>query len=140
MMRYSDIESFVHAGLTALEYDPVPVLNPGPNTDPEVQKRSPNAMVFLTVGGGSGLTTEQLFDLPFIIVRAVGKQHDFLSAETLAWDLDKLLLSVTSNTVIGTAKTLYINRTGAAPQLLLRDTADRYHFQCTYITETQTGF
>jgi hypothetical protein len=138
-IRYSDIESFTKSGLAVMGYSPVPPLNPGPITAEVLQKRTPGQMVFLQLGGGAGLNTEQLFDQPFITVRTIGKQHDFNSAEQLAWDIDTLFLRVNSNAVVGTAKVLYITRTGAGPDIVDRDDADRTHYQCTYITNAQTG-
>jgi hypothetical protein len=138
-MRYSDIKSFTSDGLTALGYNPLPVFNPGPPSAETLQKRSPNAMVFLTVGSGAGLESEQLFDRPFIIVRALSKQGDYDYGEKLADDIDKMFLKINSNAIIGTAKVLWISRTGAGPTVVERDSADRYHWQCVYITSTQTG-
>lgn len=137
-IKYSDVKSFVQAGLADMGY-PDMVIEPGPITDVVLAKRNPGEMIFLQVGSGAGLETEQLFDRPFIVTRVIGKQHDYNSAEQLALDLDTLFLRVNSNATIGTAKVLYIVRTGARPENVDWDTGDRYHFQCTYITSAQTG-
>jgi len=138
-MRYSDVESFLQDGLTGLGYKPLPVFSPGPS-QLVVERKAPGSMVFATFGGGLGPTSEEHFDRPFITIRALGKQRDFTGAETLAWDIDTLLLAVDGNAIVGTAKVLYIVRTGGAPALVDHDSAERYHFQSTYIVETQTGF
>ena len=143
-MRYSDLEAFVTAGLTAKGYGTdghpaMPLLNPGPWAMTQLYELTPNAMVFLQLGNGAGLTLEHAFDRPFITVRAIGPQNDFATAETLAYDLDNLLLAVGSNAQVGTARVLYITRSGGGPALIDLDTANRYHFQTTYITETPTG-
>jgi len=139
-MRYSDMQSFVSAGLAALHYgDPgkpaMPAIDPGPPALPKILKISPNSIVVLTVGNGIIETTEGLFDRPFVTVRVVGPQGDYTSAETLAYDIDGLLVN-TVNATVGTARTLYFAR-NAPPQLVDLDDADRYHFQTTYITETK---
>lgn len=144
-MRYSDVQQFVAAQLTAVfEYGvnpskPLPVFSPGPAADQIVQKAGPNALVFLTVGGGSAQGTEGLFDKPFIAVRAIGKQMDYDSAECLASDVDAILLSVSGNSLVGNANVLYVVRSGGGPLLLQQDAANRYHFSCSYIVETQAA-
>lgn len=144
-MRYSDVETFVSAALVDLGYaldDPTsPVLNPGPPTTPELLKLSPNRLVFLFLGNGAGLTTEGLYDRVFLSVRTIGRQEDFTDAENLAYQLDNILLTATEAgpIVMGTARVLYVTRTGGAPALLEKDAADRYHFSCSYLIETKTG-
>lgn len=140
-MRYADVLDFVTTGLAALGYGTaghplMPAFNPGPPSLPKLQKSvSPGPIVFLTVGNGLGLSKEGLYDQPFIVVRVLGPQNDYTTAETTAYDLDNLLLPV-ENRLVGTARTLYITR-NAPPQLVDCDEADRYHFQTTYITETK---
>lgn len=138
-MRYSDVESFLSAGL-ADKYEPLPAFSPGPSAILVEQKKAPGMLVFATFGAGLGTDSEEHFDRPFITIRALGPQRDFTGAESLAWDIDTLLLSVDGNRLVGTAKVLYIARTGGAPALIDHDAAERYHFQATYVVETQTGF
>lgn len=150
-MRYSDLVTFLTAGLTALGYgttnpdvgEPLrtmPLINPGPATAAGLQRLSPGTTLFVTLGNGIGLSTEHLFDRPFITVRSIGQQNDFDSAERLAYDVDKVLLSVDRNSQVGSTMALYINRTGGAPALIDFDSASRHHFQATYVTEAQTGY
>lgn len=151
MLKYEDVRSFLEAGLTALGYgklnpdvgEPIrtmPVFSPGPSTAPALAKISAGPTLFVTIGNGVGLDSEQLFDRPFITTRAIGQQNDYTSAETLAYDVDTLLLAVTSNRTVGTAKVLFVTRTGGSPTLIDYDTANRHHFQAIYIAEVQTGF
>ena len=140
MLRYSDVYTHVTAALTAKGYGQqggpaMPLLDPGPFTVAKTQQRSPGPMLFLVVGNGVGLTKEGLFDRPFLTVRVIGTQNDFDYAETLAQDVDAILLGVASNTTVGTAKVLYISRSGGPPQLVDFDAGDRYHYQTTYIVE-----
>lgn len=140
-MRFSDLETYVAAGYQAAGYDPTstafPVISPGPSTVAELQKLSPDRIVFLTLGGGPGLTSEELFDRLFITCRVIGRQEDFTDAETLAWQLDDMFVKIDHNGMIGTAKVLYVVRSGGGPVLLEKDAAGRYHFTCTYVTEAK---
>lgn len=140
MLRYSDVETFVTAGLAALGYGTdghpaMPLLDPGPATLAKLQAKSPNAMVFLTVGNGLGLAKEGLYDQPFIVARVLGPQNDYETTEQIAQDLDALLVAVETETV-GTERVLFITR-NAPPQLVDFDASDRYHFQTTYIAEAK---
>lgn len=142
-MRYADIEAFVTAGYEALEYDQsdpsFPVIDPGPPTNTENLKLSSDRIVFLGLGGGPGLASEELTDRIFISAHVIGQQNDYADAENLAWQLDTMLLQVCSNSVIGNATALYITRTGGSPTLLEKDAAERFHFTCSYLVETGTG-
>lgn len=135
----SDVQDYLSLYLSSIGYSPVPLMDSGPASDAMLQKRSPHGLVFVTVGAGGGLTSEGYFDRPFIIVRSIGKQNDPDGAERQALDIDIAFLSVDSNRQIGNAKVLYITRAGGRPSLLEQDNAERYHWQCTYITETPTG-
>lgn len=140
MLTYSDVESFVSAGLTAKGYGTtgkpeMPMFNPGPPTIAKLQTKTPRALVFLTVGNGIGLAHEGTYDQPFIVVRAIGLQSNYPYAETLAHDIDALLLAVETQ-MVGNTRTLFITR-NAPPQLVDFDASDRYHFQTTYITEVK---
>jgi hypothetical protein len=140
MLRYSDAKTFVTAGLTSLGYGTsnhpaMPAIDPGPPALPAALKVTPNSLVIVTVGNGIGLTTEGLLDRPFITVRVVGPQGDYDGAETLAQDIDGLMLAV-ANSMVGTTRALYVTR-NAPPQLVDLDASNRYHFQTTYITETK---
>ena len=140
MLGFSDVRTFVSEGLTAKGYGTgtgpaMPFFHPGPPTIQALYKKSPNAIVFLTVGNGTGLTVEDVYDRPFIVVRVLGVQNNYDYAETLTHDLDALFLSV-QNAMLGGTRTLYVTR-NAPPQLVDYDSADRYHFQATYIAEAQ---
>ena len=142
MLRYSDVYTYVNAGLTAKGYGAqggpeMPLIDPGPFTVARLQKRTPGPMLFLVVGNGVGVTQEAVFDRPFITVRAIGRQNDYDYAETLAHDVDAILLAAGGNTLVGATTALYITRTGGSPQLVDFDDGDRYHYQQTYITEVQ---
>lgn len=142
-LRFSDVEAYVKGGLTAapLSYGtpskPAPHIAPGPSGLARLVRKFPGPILYLTVGNGTGLTTEALYDQPFITARSIGKQNDYDFAETLAGDVDRLLLDVVNGTSMGAARVLYVTRTGGAPQLVELDDGERYHFQCTYIAEVK---
>lgn len=138
-MKFSDVETFVNAGLTTKGYAPLPMLLPGPATNTDLQGTSPDAMVFLGLGGGPGLDTEHLFDGTFVHVRVIGTQNDYGYAEALAADVDAIFLALDRNGQIGTTGALFVTRTGGPPSLAEKDTADRYHFICDYVAEVQSG-
>ena len=137
MLRYSDVKTYLTDGLTAKGYGaadkPMPTFDPGPPTIEGLWTKSPNALVFLTVGNGMGLVHEGLYDQPFVVVRTIGLQQNYDYAETLAYDIDAVFNAVETVNV-GTTRTLYMTR-NAPPQLVDYDSASRYHFQATYITE-----
>lgn len=140
MLTYSDAQTFVSAGLTAKGYGvgngPVmPAFHPGPPAIQVLWKKTPQGVVFLTVGNGIGLDKEGLYDKPFIVTRVIGRQNDYDYAQNLAYDIDALMLAVENGTV-GSTRTLFITR-NAPPQLVDYDSADRYHFQTTYIAEAK---
>lgn len=140
-MRYSDIQPFVQAALTEKGYGTpggpaMPYFDPGPLVEKKLNI-VPGPILFLVVGNGIGLAHEDLFDIPFITVRVTGAQNDYGYAETLARDVDDILLTVGGSTTIGTLYTLFITRTGGAPQLIDFDAAERYSFQATYIAEVK---
>lgn len=141
-MRYSDLDTYVTAGLTSLGYDPAlasfPVLSPGPATSTELNKLSTDRIIFMALGGGPGLTSENLFDRLFITSRVIGRQADYEDAEALAWALDGLFVKIDSNAVIGTSRVLSVIRSGGGPVLLEKDAATRYHFTCTYVAEASS--
>lgn len=136
MMRYSDLQPWAKAAMDGLGHTDV-LWVPGPPTASRLMQKTPNAFILLSIGGGAAPTHEMLFDQPFILARVVGRQNDLTSAETLAFDLDRVLLSVDRKTLIGTANVLNIWRTGGPPGQVSFDDAERYQYQTTYITEVQ---
>lgn len=146
-MVYDDLVSYLNGGIGAPLYDYfyatdpnlLPVFSPGPANDTDLQQITPQTIVFLTLGGGVGLTLEGLYDRPFVAVHIVGPQEDYNTAETVANLIDVALNRVTTNTPVGNSRTLYFTRSGGKPTLLMRDSAFRYHFTCSYIALTPSG-
>lgn len=119
-------------------YD-MPTFSGQPSGDPQSWKVVPGSIVFLAVGGGPGLTKEELFDRVFISVRCVGEQSDHEGGRRLAMAVDRALLAFDSSDYLGTIYTLYVGRAGGSPQLLMRDDGERYHYPTSYIAEAETG-
>lgn len=149
-LTYSDVEAFLTTALEGLGYSsalpaqpdtkPMPLIDVGPFTLAQLQDLSPGPIVFATVGNGGGLTNEQAFDQPFITIRSIGPQGDYVAAERLAQDIDRLFLSTFGgNGTLGTTRVLYVTRSGGGPQLIDYDSSNRYHFQTTYIARAETG-
>lgn len=134
-MRYSDARTWLLARFGDFGYPDYqgPTVHPGPTSATQLVQAESGAMVFLTVGGGAGLTTETLYDRPFIVVRVIGEQEDYDGAERLAHDIDDALLAIASPTMVGDARVLYVTRSGSGPSLL--DYNGRYSFQCSYVAE-----
>ena len=116
-------------------YDPLPVFDPGPGTDLNVQDLSPNMLVIITLTPGPGLDIEGLFDRAAVQVRSIGNQQDYNSAETLAQDIDRVMTALDSSQMLNGKRLLSVVRSGGAPALLPSDDGDRYHFTCNYIWE-----
>lgn len=137
---YSDVKAYLSAKLGAETGPRRIVFSPGPAGDTQEQKIAAARIVFLEVGGGPGLHLEDTFDRIFIAARMVGMQRSYDDAETLARDVDLALVSFagTADLTPG-VRGLYITRAGGRPQLLLRDSAERYHFTASYIGEFESG-
>lgn len=134
-MLYSDVEAF----LKAQNFTEKPVFDPGPFSDARLQDKSSQALVFIQVGNGPGLTTESVFDQKFVTIHTYGRQGSYASAEKLANDIDQVFLRIDRPTTMGTARVLWASRTGGAPAVVDMDSADRYHFSCTYVVEAPTA-
>lgn len=139
-LKFGDVKDFLTPRLLAYGYGArsMPTFHPGP-PDPNMMKTTPGPIVFLAVGGGPGLTKEGSFDGVFITTRTVGEQRDHDGAHRLAMAVDRAFLSFGDSDMLGSVYALGITRTGGPPSLLMQDTAERYHFPGSYVTETETG-
>lgn len=138
-LKYREVVDYLTTGLSGLGYDPLPAFSPGPVSNQNALTISSGAILFINVGGGAGMSTELLYESPFIAIRCVGKAGDFNWAEKFADDVDKLLLRFPSNTKAGDTRVAGIFRAGGRPEMVTWDTNERYHIQCTYIAESASG-
>lgn len=143
-LTFSDVQAFLKAGLSRAGYVEIlpithdkamPLIEPGPASEASMQKRSPQAIVFVRLSSGGGLTVEQLYDEIVLDINIIGPQRSYKLAEKLANDVDYVLLQAVGNTQVGETEVLYINRIGGRPALDDFDSADRYHFTGSYVTE-----
>jgi hypothetical protein len=137
VLSYEDVKSLLTDYLTKLgTYDPLPVFDPGPGTNVDANDISPEQLIIITMFGAQ-LDAEEAFDRANVQIRAVGVQMDYDSAERLAQDCDKAMMSIDISQFINGKWTLDIWRAGGGPQLILKDDGDRYHFFCNYIWEVE---
>lgn len=109
---------------------------PGPAMTGTLQKIGTQRMVFCSVEGGAGLDIEEGgIDRPLLTVRTIGHQHNYDDSEQLAMLVDSILASADSRGAINMngKKVLALSRTGARPVLSEWDSADRFHFTCSYV-------
>jgi Bacteriophage minor capsid protein len=137
MLGYKDVQGYLEIALTNLDYDPLPLFDPGPGSDLVTQDQTPNTMVIISLTGGPGMDSEEVFDQASIQVRTIGPQQDYDGAEKLAQDIDRALVALDHSQSINGKWVLSVIRTGGAPALLLQDDGDRFHFTCNYVWEVQ---
>lgn len=140
MIDYDNMKNYVSAGLTTLGYTKLPAFSEGPASDGQVQKISPQSIVFLTVGGGATDSTEGLFNQPFVSVRCAGPQGNPAQARQLMQDVDRILTSISGNTDVDGVLVLRCSRSGGLPILIMLDNANRSHWTCSYIVEAAADF
>lgn len=128
-MRFSEVKAFISSVLPERT-----LIHPGPD-DPEV----PTHFVLVTPSGGAGLTVEDLFDARGFQIKSVGRQNDYDSAESMAWDIDALIIGVDSSRMIGSTYVLSFTRSGGPPEPLYTDDANRTHFVCSYTATVQSS-
>jgi hypothetical protein len=139
-LKYSNVESFVSAGLSALgTYSPLPVFDPGPTPDLDALDLTGDRLVIISIAPGGGMAVENIIDRVVVQVRSIGAQMDYADAEQLAQDIDHNMLSLDVSQFIDGLWVVSISRVGGGPALLVKDSADRYNFTCSYIWEVEYG-
>jgi len=139
---FADVQAFIQSLYnTDPDAGPVELCPPIlPQYDAELVKKSPQELIFATLGGGPGLSTEEVLDGIFLSLRVCGRQKDYASAETLALRLDTALLTLgAGNATMGSAPIKSLARSGGRPVPIDYDVGDRTHFQTTYVVTAQTG-
>lgn len=98
----------------------------------------PDSAVVIDPRGGASPTFEGIFDRPAIFIQCRGEQADPGSAETLAAQVDAILLAPPPNRVlVGGLYVTNVQRLGGPPSLLGRDDAQRSILAATYIFEVE---
>jgi hypothetical protein len=133
-LRYDNVRAFFAARYADLDLKVL--INQGPDTDTDLDQLSVDRMLFIMIGGGPGLSNDGMSDRVTLRLRWVGPQGSYDAAEAMAMGDDRALLSASE---IGGVRVDYIVQQGGRPTLLQRGSGDRYHFTCSYITETASG-
>lgn len=134
MRKYAEAKGLVRIILDAQNLTDT-AIHPGPDI-PE----DPDNCVILTRYPGPGLDAEGALDVLGWQVRAVGKQGDYESAESIADFIDDGFLNFLSSYLPDDGRwVVTIARVGGAPSPLLVDDADRTHFVCSYYASVQTA-
>jgi len=137
LIGFADVQAWLEPKLVAAGYNPLPVFDPGPGPNLDAQDVDPNMLVIVSPWPGGGLTTEELFDQGAVQIRAVGPQNDYDTAEQLARDCDKGMISFDLSQRVNGKWWLSVTRAGGSPALLLQDQGDRFQFYCNYIVEVE---
>lgn len=112
------------------------LIDQGPDTDTDLENLSADRILFIMVGSGPGLSYDGMCDRVTVRLRWIGKQGNYDDAETFANACDLAFLTAAS---VGGVRIINTDRQGGRPSLLKRDSGDRYHFTCSYVTETASG-
>jgi hypothetical protein len=138
MLAYQDVVDYLTPKLEALNYDPMPVFNPGPGVNIDATDVSPNMLVIITFTPGGGPDSEYLFEKQAFQVRTVGPQMDYSGAEKLAQDVDGAFYGFQISQEVNGKWWLSVWRIGSLA-MLMKDDGDRYHFTGNYILEVEYG-
>lgn len=133
-LRFKNLKAFF-----AARYAEVPLkvtIDQGPDTDEDLEQLAVDRMLFLMVGSGPGLSYDGMCDRVTIRARWIGPQGNYDAAEAFALLGSNALLTATE---IDGVRVNYVDLQGGRPSLLKRDSASRYHFTCSYVTETASG-
>lgn len=101
---------------------------------------SPDKLVVVTLQPGAGTLMEDLFDVPAFQLRSRGSVENYADAETLAFELDDLVLSADLPATLEGCYVDAMGRTGGAPVALgPPDSGGRFEFVCSYWARCQTN-
>jgi hypothetical protein len=132
MMTFAQIKEMTRAILDGANLQGV-AIHPGPGL-PD----NPDESVVWTPYGGPGLEVDGALDARSWQFRAIGRQGDYESAETIANVLDIAFISHFSSK-IGELWVSSIVRVGGAPNPLTRDNGNRTHFVCSYVFSVESA-
>lgn len=133
-MKFSLLKNLIQERLPVYWDDKGVYFHPGPS-DPD----QPNGfVVVLSVDGGLGLQLDGVLDNWGWQVKTMGDQNLYDDAETLAHDIDKILMSWVSGKQDG-VHVASIVRVGGPPQHLEFDSAERTAFVCSYLFDVESG-
>jgi len=131
-MRAQDVEDIIKLGLEGTDWERVAFLHGQDDSN-----APPGRFVLITRLAGAGLSVEGLFDRPGWQITAVGEQYDYADSESMADQIDAIMLNARGQQV-NDLYLLQIDRQGGSPAPLQVDDADRTRFVCSYITEVES--
>lgn len=126
-LKYNDLKAWL-----APQLSESPVFSPGPIV-PQLEQISPDEILYLVRVGRSGFDTdEKLFERLIFQAYVISGQNDYDSGEALIYEVDQIMLNIAAGTKIGDTYVSSIDAAGNGPRLIAWDTAQRYHFTCSY--------
>lgn len=132
-MRLREVVALVESLRVPAGAATVPVIK-GPQLPP-----NPGRFVLVSSTSGPGLDSEEIVDTQGFQLRVVGDQHDYESAEDLAWNLDREIIRFGAHSkMVDDTWVVSIKRAGSAPSVLEQDEAFRWHLVCTYNVQAES--
>lgn len=134
-MRYSDLETFIKAGLA----DHATFSDEFFLAGPDDENTPPGRFVMLSPIGGPGFNTELLFDGRSWQALVASEQGSFDDGYSLALEIDRILVTAYSQSIGGLWVTGFTRQGGPPTPLPTTDDADRTRFTCNYIADVQSS-
>lgn len=136
-MKFEDISTLIKEVLPAEWADKKVWYEPGP----VFPDQPVDYVVNLSIDGGNGLLLEGVLDNISWQVKVSGAQSLYVTAEKLAWDIDRGLLSWIPGRIPAPSDLLVssIYRVGNAPSHFDLDEAERTQFVCSYFFDVESG-
>lgn len=137
----ADVASYLYGDGSISYVDPACPIKRGEGTaDAAALNSGPDWMVLISRSvNGPYVTEERALQTATFQVRTVGKQADYDSAETLAFQIHRLLLAPGSALQMGAVRVSSVDVTDGGPTLLVRDASQRTHFTASYALVVPSG-
>lgn len=136
MLRLANVELYLRAQDPDRTRLPALIERGLPTAD--VLTRGVDRMIVLTATPGPGFTVEQHFSGNIVNVRCIGAQDDPDDAESLALDVDGMMLA-DGNVQVGSESALYVTWAGGPPAPFMKDSSLRTHYGCSYVIPIASG-
>jgi hypothetical protein len=142
-MRFETLKRYLHDNLLGTVWENV-YIHPGPDDE----NVPPGAFILATRVGGPGMNTEYAIDGVGYQLVCTGDQHNFESAESLAFTVDAIMMNSYSQSIVTVEHAdptpnevewlVGIYRQGGGPVPLIVDDAERTRFVCSYIIDVES--
>lgn len=108
--------------------------------DVDTMNDTPGPMYIISRSVRPGwLTEERSAQWASFQIRAIGDQNNYDYAETLAFQIDAILVGVDVAVTMGTVRVSGVQDLGGGPTLLTKDTSGRSHFTASYAFAVPSG-